>query len=45
VGSWKHASEEDRAPLQPQTDLEPVSDNEEDETGDIQTELQERSSK
>lgn len=36
------AIEEERAPLQLQADFEPVSDDEEDDAGDIQTETQHR---
>jgi hypothetical protein len=39
------AIEEERAPLQLQVDFEPVSDDEEDDVGDIQTETQDRPSK
>lgn len=39
------AIQEERAPLQPQADLEPVSDNEEDGIGDVQTQIQEQTKK
>jgi hypothetical protein len=39
------ALQEERAPLQPQADLEPVSDDEEDGIGDIQTQIQEQTRK
>lgn len=39
------AIEEERAPLQLQADFEPVSDDEEDNAGDIQTETQHQPSK
>ncbi|KAL4755575.1 uncharacterized protein BDW70DRAFT_165384 [Aspergillus foveolatus] len=39
------AIQEERAPLQPQANLEPVSDDEEDDTGDIQTQIGEQTRK